>query len=597
MKERHHVRCRPRGEGGWLAAASFCIGQFRERFDAVELRQARIHTVPRAVSKVRLGRDVIGSGPGRTRWRMERRAATRFEAGGDVRAKSTHGTRRHREDPDKAASERLGASAQRFSCTSEKGSDVSAVRTRRARSPIRYLSIAWLFTLAVLIAFLWCAFDSYERFTKTADQNLRIQRLRGEIIHLDEVLTMSARLCTLTGDTAWCRRYREFEPKLEGAIREVMTYSIGARTSGETDQANEALVGLEHRALDLAEEGKFDEARALLFSDEYGVQKAVYSAGMDALGRQLDESAAEAMRAERGRIYFQLGAGAVVIALLLAGWVVVVRVASQSARVRGQLDKVERDLDIAREIQRGLLPREAPEAPGFEIEGWSKPADQTGGDYFDWMALPDGGILITLADVTGHGIGPALIVSVCRAYMRASAGGDGVALGAAISRVNDLLQVDLPPSRFVTAAVGILRPEGHEMSLVSAGQAPMFFYHAATRTVENWDADEPPLGIAPDLEFGGSRRMRFEPGDALVLATDGFFEWANARGEQYGIRRLEAFVRDNGHEAPQSFIQALHAEVVGHAAGRPQPDDLTVVIVKRKPAAVPSGSGQVRAAR
>src|SRR5262249_10363402 len=153
----------------------------------------------------------------------------------------------------------------------------------------------------------------------------------------------------------------------------------------------------------------------------------------------------------------------------------------QGLRMRKQLDKIERDLDLARQIQHGLLPRAAPDTPGFEIEGWNKPADQTGGDYFDWMALPDGGTLITLADVTGHGIGPALIVSVCRAYMRAAAAAhSGVALEAALSRVNDLLEVDMPPGRFVTAAVGVLVPDENEMSLVSAGQAPLFFYHAAT---------------------------------------------------------------------------------------------------------------------
>src|SRR5262249_38949686 len=154
------------------------------------------------------------------------------------------------------------------------------------------------------------------------------------------------------------------------------------------------------------------------------------------------------VQSERQRIYFQLAGGAAVIGLLTVGWFVVVRLANHGMQMRKQLDKIERDLDIAREIQRGLLPTDTPDTPGFEIEGWSKPADQTGGDYFDWMQLPDGGTLITLADVSGHGIGPALIVAVCRAYMRAAATGNGVALGTAISRVNDLLQMDIPDERF-----------------------------------------------------------------------------------------------------------------------------------------------------
>lgn len=450
-----------------------------------------------------------------------------------------------------------------------------------SRSPIRYLSIAWLITLAVLGAFLWCAYDSYRRFTDTAERNLRIEELRGQIIYLDEVLTMSARMCALTADTSWEARYRQFEPKLEAAIDEAMSYSLGAQTTKETDEANTALVALENRAIELARLGKLDEAKTTLFSQGYAKQKAIYREGMDKLGRQLADAASSAVQSERRRIGFQLAGGAIVIVLLTVGWFVVVRLANHGIWIRKQLDKIERDLDIAREIQRGLLPTDTPDTPGFEIEGWSKPADQTGGDYFDWMKLPDGGTLITLADVSGHGIGPALIVAVCRAYMRAAATGNGVVLESAISRVNDLLQMDIPDERFVTAAVGVLRPDAKEMTLVSAGQAPLFFYRAATRTVENWAADDLPLGVVPGVTFDGARKVRFEPGDALVLTTDGFFEWSNDRGEQFGIKRLEAFVAAHAQDPPSRFINALHAEVVTHAAGRAQPDDLTVVIVKR----------------
>lgn len=459
---------------------------------------------------------------------------------------------------------------------------MSRTQRRKVSSPIRSLSIAWFITLAAMVAFLWCAYDSYRRFAQTSERNLRIQELRGQIIHLDEVLTMSARMSALTAEPAWEARYKEFEPKLDKAIGEVMSFSLGAQMSKETDDANAALVAMENRAFELGRQGKLDEAKAVLFSREYAAQKEIYRDGMDKLGKQLGEAAASAVSAQRRRIYVQLIGGSAVIMLLLGGWLAIVRVVKQGMNLQQQLQKVERDLDIAREIQRGLLPRETPDTPGFEIEGWSKPADQTGGDYYDWMKLPDGGTLFTLADVSGHGIGPALIVAVCRAYLRAAAAGNGVALGQAMSRVNDLLEMDIPAERFVTAAAGVLRPDANEISLVSAGQAPLFFYRAATRTVENWSADDLPLGVAPGLSFDAGRVIHFEPGDALVLTTDGFFEWSNPSDEQYGIERLEAFVKAHGHEQTSSFISALHAEVVAHANGKAQPDDLTVLIVKRK---------------
>ena len=96
------------------------------------------------------------------------------------------------------------------------------------------------------------------------------------------------------------------------------------------------------------------------------------------------------------------------------------RAALREAETKRKLEAVQHDLQIARSIQQSLLPVDSPQVTGFEIAGWNQPADETGGDYFDWKSLPDGKVVVTLADVTGHGIGPALLASVCRAYARAS---------------------------------------------------------------------------------------------------------------------------------------------------------------------------------
>jgi sigma-B regulation protein RsbU (phosphoserine phosphatase) len=251
------------------------------------------------------------------------------------------------------------------------------------------------------------------------------------------------------------------------------------------------------------------------------------------------------------------------------------------AEERAAREKIERDLDLARDIQRGLLPKTEPQAPGFEIAGWNQAADKTGGDYFDWLELPDGRTIVTLADVTGHGIGPALIVAVCRAYMRAAASTGGVDLAEALGRVNDLLHADIPSNRFVTAAVGILDPKERHMSLVSAGQAPILFYEAASETVHNWDADDLPLGVMGGLTFEGTRDIDFRAGDVLVLTTDGFFEWANPENEQFGSGRLVEFLRANHGLSAGGLIEALHQAVLAHAAGTEQGDDLTAVVIKK----------------
>jgi serine phosphatase RsbU (regulator of sigma subunit) len=250
--------------------------------------------------------------------------------------------------------------------------------------------------------------------------------------------------------------------------------------------------------------------------------------------------------------------------------------------------KIEQDLELARLIQRGLLPKSEPNLPGFEIAGWNQAADQTGGDYFDWLELPDGRTLIMLADVTGHGIGPALIVAACRAYLRAAAisgvsatGSGGATLSKVLDRVNNLLHEDVPAMRFVTVVVAIIDPQTNHMAISSAGHAPLIYFEAATKQLHIWDADDLPLAVTGDVHYPEPRDVAWQSGDVLVLVTDGFFEWANAQGRQFGVERLGEFVLENAYRAPAQFISLLHETVLDHADGTAQPDDLTAVVVKK----------------
>ncbi len=246
-----------------------------------------------------------------------------------------------------------------------------------------------------------------------------------------------------------------------------------------------------------------------------------------------------------------------------------------------KLKRLERDLDIARNIQLGLLPEEPPATPGYAVDGWNLPADETGGDYFDWLTLPDGRTLFTLADVSGHGIGPALIVAMYRTFMRATTGDGNASLSAVVGRVNELLYADIPEGRFITAAIGTIDPIAHRVELLSAGQAPLLFFEAATKKLANWEADGPPLGIIDGVEFAPPRRIDFLPGDTLVLTTDGFFEATNDSDEQFGIKALEDFVREHHHLSPEALIQLLYQKVQEHVAGERQGDDLTALVIKR----------------
>jgi len=255
--------------------------------------------------------------------------------------------------------------------------------------------------------------------------------------------------------------------------------------------------------------------------------------------------------------------------------------ALHEAEDKARLAQFEHDLGIARSIQQGLLPKTAPTIQDFDVAGWNQPADETGGDYFDWQQLADGRVALTIADATGHGIGPALVMSACRAYTRAGFATE-TDLRNFLIRLNRLLYEDLPPEKFVTLAAGLLDPQRGSLNLISAGHGPLLFYSAADDRFREVDAQGPPLGLLPRANYGGAQLLEFAPGDILVLVTDGFIEWANKGDEDFGVDRLQEVVRAHRFKPSATIISELHSAIVQFVGSMPQNDDLTAVVVKRQ---------------
>jgi serine phosphatase RsbU (regulator of sigma subunit) len=256
--------------------------------------------------------------------------------------------------------------------------------------------------------------------------------------------------------------------------------------------------------------------------------------------------------------------------------------ALHEAESRARIAELEHDLGIARSIQQGLLPKTPLLVKGFDVAGWNQPAAETGGDYFDWQQLADGRAAITIADVSGHGIGSALCMAGCRASARAGLAADSD-LRSFLLRMNRLLHDDLPLAKFVTLAVGLLDPEAETLHLISAGHGPLLFYSSEEDRFCSLDAQGPPLGLLPRCNFDAPTTLKFLPGDILVLITDGFIEWANTDGEEFGDDRLMEAIRASRDMPSAGIISELYSEVVRFAGPSPQLDDLTAVVVKRVP--------------
>lgn len=271
-----------------------------------------------------------------------------------------------------------------------------------------------------------------------------------------------------------------------------------------------------------------------------------------------------------------------VLAAVVAGRIRThVAAALREVELKHKLDQVNHDLDIARSIQQDLLPAQSPILENFDLAGWNQPADQTGGDYFDWQSLPDGRLAISLGDATGHGIGPALVSALCRAYARASLVVDDEH-HQVLDRLNSLLADDLSANRFVTFALVLLDMESSQVEILSAGHGPILWYRDATNEVENLEAQGIPLGMIAGVSYEQALIRRLAPNDMIVLVTDGFYEWENPRGEEFGLHRLESVILQAHDCSAEEVIARLRFSVEDFCGGTQQKDDLTAVVLKRK---------------
>jgi phosphoserine phosphatase len=268
------------------------------------------------------------------------------------------------------------------------------------------------------------------------------------------------------------------------------------------------------------------------------------------------------------------------VASALAAQCAVVLYRAQMTETRLLTEKLDREITVAREIQMSGLPEAMPQVEGYDGAGLLRPTDQTGGDLFDFVRLPDGRLFLLLGDATGHGIGPALSATQLRAMVRV-----GLRLGAGLDEiyqhVNNQLVADLPADRFVTAFLGILEPDTHAVSFHAGGQGPLLHFRAATATIEWHGPSSFPMGVLAQSELQPSRRLTLEPGDVLGLISDGIYEYENSSGEHFGEERVAAVMREHHHRPMQELAQTLLSAARQFGGAALQADDITIVLLRR----------------
>jgi phosphoserine phosphatase RsbU/P len=241
--------------------------------------------------------------------------------------------------------------------------------------------------------------------------------------------------------------------------------------------------------------------------------------------------------------------------------------------------RLEEELALARRIQLALLPERLPELPGYEFHGLTVPSRGVSGDYFEVCERRGGEECVLLvADVAGKGMGASLLAASLEA-LAAEPLADGLPPEEICARLSRQLYRRTPPEKYATLFLAALEPASGALRYANAGHNPPLLVRA-TGEVERLEATGVPIGLLPDLPYGAAV-AQLEPGDTLVLYTDGLAEAADPEGEEYGAERLAECCLRHGTESCAALAAALSADLKTFARGVPCADDLTLVLARR----------------
>ena len=245
--------------------------------------------------------------------------------------------------------------------------------------------------------------------------------------------------------------------------------------------------------------------------------------------------------------------------------------------------RLDHDLEIAQDIQRLLLPSEAPVINGFEISGINIPARHVSGDYFDYIKVDDDRLGVAIADVSGKGVPASIIMAICRSVLRSQAAGNP-SPGDVLQKVNRQIYPDIKEDMFISMAYVILDHVRNTMLLSRAGHDAPLLYQRASESV----TPIKPVGMVVGIDSGsvfdritGDFALSLERDDCLLLYTDGVTEALDAKGDEFGFDRVVQCVRDSAPSGAPAIITRLIDELRSFVGTQPQNDDITLIAIRK----------------
>ena len=245
--------------------------------------------------------------------------------------------------------------------------------------------------------------------------------------------------------------------------------------------------------------------------------------------------------------------------------------------------RLDHDLEIARDIQRILLPSEAPAIDGFQISGINVPARQVSGDYFDYIQVDQDRLGVAIADVSGKGVPASLIMAICRSVLRAEAARNPSPADV-LRKVNRQLYPDIKEDMFISMAYLILGHQQDGVTLARAGHDAPLWYKRQSQTVIPVKSPGMVVGIDSGSVFDRLTvdfAVPLERNDCLVLYTDGVTETLNSEGDEFGVDRMMQSVRASANDSAQAIVKRIIEDVREFTGSVPQNDDMTLIAIRK----------------
>lgn len=241
--------------------------------------------------------------------------------------------------------------------------------------------------------------------------------------------------------------------------------------------------------------------------------------------------------------------------------------------------RMQEELHVAQQIQQSLLPRGVLQAAGLDVAGLSVPCEETSGDYYDYVRRPGGRLGLVIGDVSGHGLGAALLMSTARALLRAFAATEATP-AELVTRLNRFLSEDIETGRFMTLFYGEISLRERTMTYVRAGHNEPVIYRRETDRFEELGEGGVALAVIDNFEFESTGPLQLGRGDLVALYTDGIVEAMNPSREPFGIERMKDILRRQRDLSAKEIVGKVRQAVRDHTGTDVREDDLTLVVAK-----------------